>query len=173
MLQAAFLHNFVRNQEARIKRNSRSAAWRRDAHNTKQQAMRTETELQQLVSDLKASGTVHAAFCQEWVEQERQSQLSLHDLKLQCNAEVAQTRQGGKGPTTSELTEQHVRYAQQMDKTVWDLAQETRYACQNLDISSAGFCHCHMLFPKDWMFAHAASCRMSLTVLLLPCPGGG
>lgn len=88
--------------------------------------MRTETELLQLVSELQSYGTVQAAFCHEWVEQKRQSQLSLHDLKLQCSADVAQFRAGCKDQATSQLAEQHVRCAEQMDQTVSDLAQEIR-----------------------------------------------
>jgi hypothetical protein len=122
-LQAAFLHKFVRNQESRIKQTGRTAAWRQNAHTTKCQALRTESELQQLVCDLKDSGTVHVAFCLEWVEQERQSQLSLHELKLQCTADVAKAQ---KGLITAQLAEQHLKCAEQMDQSVWDLTQEVR-----------------------------------------------
>lgn len=97
--------------------------------------MSTETELQHLVSDLKAGGTVHAAFCHEWVEQERQSQLALLDLKLQCSDDVAQVREGCAGAAT-ELAEEHIQRAQQMDQNVWDLALEIRYTCyMHLDSS--------------------------------------
>lgn len=176
LLQAAFLHQFVRNQKARLKRTSRSAAWRHDAHTTKEQALRAETELQQLVHDLKAAGTVHAAFCQEWVEHERRSQVVLHDLKLQCSDKVAQVREGCTGATTEQLVREQMGYAQQMDQNVWDLAQEIRYTCRiHFDGPFLlGIVLILCIFLNDLRTCvNAGSSRMKLTVLIQRCPSGG
>jgi hypothetical protein len=125
-VQAAFLHKFVRNQQDRIRRNSISAAWTRDAQGTKEQALRAETELRQLVTDLRSSATVDAAFYQEWIEHERHVQLSLHEVELQCNADVTRLRAGCSTLAASDVVEQHVQCAAQLDKDVWDLSQDIR-----------------------------------------------
>lgn len=125
-MQAAFLQKFVRTQQSRIKRNSRAAAWTRDVHATNEQIWKTERELQQLMSDMQANGTVHSAFCQEWAEQERQSQISLHELTAKCNAAVAEARAGCEGVSPAQLAEHNVRCGKQLEECAWDLGREMR-----------------------------------------------
>jgi hypothetical protein len=135
-MQARFLHSFVRRQRNRLNGTSGKASLIHDVRTARERQASIEKELKHLGNSL-VRGTIQAAYWQEILEQERLTHLLLHDLQMQCAAEIhsARTRreQAAFAETSSSVTslvEKHQRHAASLETVVWQLSQDVRCALE-------------------------------------------